>query len=87
MLRGPEGSGDNSARLGFLTSEAGSSYAPYISITYAGMTASEELVPAAEGTSEPLACGPTVKEVLDVSPNPFNFPGFGFTELAACSSD
>lgn len=36
MLRGPEGSGDDSAMLAFLTRDAGAPYVPYIEITYAG---------------------------------------------------
>lgn len=38
MLRGPEGSGDDSARLGFYTSE--SSYDPYLEVTGVGVGAS-----------------------------------------------
>ncbi|HQE93372.1 MAG TPA: S8 family serine peptidase [Anaerolineae bacterium] len=42
MLRGPEHSGSDSSWRSFATKEAGSSYAPYLQITYPTMVATEE---------------------------------------------
>lgn len=51
----------SSARLGFGTRNAsGTTYDPYISITYAGAAASEEVAPAVEGIPNPTVCEPTI---------------------------
>lgn len=41
VLRGPEGSDNSSARLGFLTRDTTETYAPYLIITYAGQAAQD----------------------------------------------
>lgn len=56
IVRGPEGSGDNFAWIGFYTSESYSE--PYLKITYPGVAASEEIVPTVEKVPDPAAYRP-----------------------------
>ncbi len=74
MLRGPESSGDSSASLGFATREYGGDEVPYLSITYAGLAASEPAsVPVT--ASQPLVCGASVTRRLwtqGLSPDSFS---------------
>ena len=66
-LRGPESSGDSSARLGFLTREvSGTTWDPRIVITYAD-AASTEMQPEEQATC-PVEHGPTVQELAGVAP-------------------
>ena len=52
MLRGPETSDTSGASLGFLTREYGDTEQPYLSVTYAGLTATEqEILPTAAVTT------------------------------------
>jgi uncharacterized repeat protein (TIGR01451 family) len=67
MVRGPESSGNSSARLGFATREAGGGYAPYLEVTYVGeglgtggSTAGD--IPGLGG------CGPAIEDALDALP-------------------
>jgi len=56
MIRGPEGSGDDSARLGFATGEyGGTEYAPHLSIV-CGRTATVNEVPVVRGIPNPMGC-------------------------------
>ena len=88
MLRGPESSGDSSARLGFGTrNSSGTTYDPYINITYAGMAVSEEQVPEIDVVSNPTQCGPTVKDALGMFPDSSGDNVFGFVEQTVCSPD
>jgi len=87
MLRGPESSGTSSARLGFNTrNEYGTTYDPYISIVYVGMTASEGTVPGVEGISNPTACGVNVKgDELSFCQDASDCGAFEPAERAVCS--
>ena len=56
MIRGPEGSGNDSARLGFATREyGGTEYAPHLSIVCGG-TATVNEVPIVSGIPNPTGC-------------------------------
>jgi hypothetical protein len=87
-LRGPESSGDSSARLGFLTRHnSGTTYDPYISIAYVGMAASEGVIPAVEEIPGLTACGSTVKNMLNSSQCASGCDAAGFVEKMLCSPD
>jgi hypothetical protein len=64
VIRGPESSGDDSARLVFATRE--SLLSPYLEMTYAanGSTPSGMRVPGATPSPEAAPSGPTVRELL-----------------------
>jgi hypothetical protein len=85
MLRGPEGSGDNFAWIGFLTRESYSD--PYLEITYAGMTTSEETAPVVESPPNPTECGPTIQDMVGTSPGASDFGMFEAVEETVCSPD
>jgi C1A family cysteine protease len=88
MIRGPESSGDDSARLGFSTRNApGTIYDPYLSIVYAGMATSEETVPAVEAPPNLTECGPTIKDMLGTSPSASDSGMFEAVEETVCSPD
>lgn len=72
MVRGPESSGNDSARLGFLTRDmSGTTYAPYIRITYAGMTTAEEEEGMMEDVLNPPKLGTAIKDVLNSFSEPW----------------
>jgi hypothetical protein len=72
MLRGPEQSGSDSSWRNFATKEAGSSYTPYLQITYTTMAATEEqpdiVVPLI--SSVPSNGTQSSKRLVDVSKDP-----------------
>jgi uncharacterized repeat protein (TIGR01451 family) len=90
MIRGPESSGTSSARLGFATlNQSGTTYDPYLEITYVGTTALgfESQVPAAGEIPNVGECGPAVTDMLGVFPG---IPGYGMFEAVGevtCSPD
>jgi uncharacterized repeat protein (TIGR01451 family) len=73
MVRGPESSGSSSALLGFFTSEAGSSYAPYLEVTYIGDGLGTRASTAGD-VPGPSECGLAIEE-LGVLPST---PDYGF---------
>jgi hypothetical protein len=65
ILRSNESSGTDSARLGFRTREmTGTTYDPYLTITYAGRAGVEEITVPAGGSPEPTTFGPTIHDSL-----------------------
>ena len=86
MVRGPESSGDDSARLGFYTREViGTTYDPYIQITYAGMTAAPEGEAALMDISpNSPGYGTFIKDILDIVVTPWHTL---YHESEAFSSD
>jgi hypothetical protein len=89
MIRGPESSGNDSARLGFATRNAsGTTYDPYLSITCAGMATFEEAVPAVKEIPNLTECGPTIEDMLSTSPDASDFDMFeAIIEETICSPD
>jgi hypothetical protein len=72
---GPETSGSEFARLEFATVNwTGTSYDPYLRITYTGMAASAADTPTIEGLPNLTMCGPTFGDVLGVPQNPLATP-------------
>jgi hypothetical protein len=84
VLRASESS-STGIRLGFAT--VNSSYDPYLQITYTGVAASAEAVPAVEQVPYPTACGPTVKDVLGFLPGASDCGPFECVEQTVCSPD
>ncbi len=65
MVRGPESSGNDSARLGFYTrDEGGTDYDPYLTITYSGMSTVQETVSAVNMVPGSVVY---VQDLLDLS--------------------
>ncbi len=82
MLRSPESS--NSARLAFGTRQAGSSYAPYITITYAGAGSSMDNTSTVEGIPD-SECKPAIKDVFRIFSSPMDSGMFKVAEEPLCS--
>lgn len=88
MIRGPESSGNDSAQLGFFTlNMTDRTYDPYLSIVYAGMATSEEVVPAVDGIPNLTKCGPTIKDMLSTSSGASDFGMFEAFEETLCPLD
>jgi hypothetical protein len=87
-LRSNESSGNDSARLGFLTMNYdGTSLDPFIDVTYAGMEASGEVILPAVGMGEPGACRPSVLDAL-TEPSGILASGItGYDERTFCPSE
>jgi hypothetical protein len=84
-LRGPESSGNSSARLGFATrNSSGTAYDPRISITYAGGTSAE--VPTGEQASCPAEHGPTVRDLIGLPSDGPSSGTFTSAEDTSCST-
>ena len=84
----PESSGNNSARLGFYTINAGSTYAPRITLAYPGAMASERKEPSsAEDTSDSTMCGSTIQDVLGISLDASGEEAFEIAEEVTCTAD
>jgi hypothetical protein len=85
MLRGPESSGNDSARLGFATRESsGTTYDPYLEITYTGAAGAIEGENGSDkGISGPFACEPGIQEMLD----PVSSAGCLYCTRRACPPD
>jgi hypothetical protein len=87
-LRGPEGSGNDSAVLSFYTRDyAGTTYAPYLRIQYAGMATTEEAAPAVEGIPHPSECRLAIKDTLNFSPDTSDDGTFEAVKKTVCSPD
>jgi len=88
MIRGPESSGNDSAQLGFFTLDmTDRTYDPYLSIVYAGMATSGEVVPAVAGNPNLTRCGPTIKDMLNTSSGASDSSMFEAVEETVCSLD
>lgn len=88
MVRGPESSGSDSARLGFLTHEnSGTTYDPYLEITYYGTGACKREGPAVGEIPNPTGCGSTVEDMLGILPGASSYGMFEAVERRTCSSD
>jgi hypothetical protein len=85
VLRGPEDSGNSSARLGFRTRESsGTTYDPRIAITYAGGTSAS--VPAEEHVTCPAEGGLTVQDMIAFPLDVPESDAFGFATDSACGA-
>jgi photosystem II stability/assembly factor-like uncharacterized protein len=81
MLRSNESSGTDSARLGFGTREAsGTTYDPYLTITYTGLAGEEETTLPAIGSPESTSFGPTIHDILSGLLSTPDTPPAGYTE-------
>jgi hypothetical protein len=86
MIRGPEDS-STSAQLGFATlNSSGTTYDPYIRITYPGMAAPEEGTPGVGEASGAVPCGSTIRDTLDVFPGSSSGDVSELLDEAACST-
>jgi hypothetical protein len=84
-LRGPESSGNSSARLGFATRNAsGTTYDPRIVIRYAGGSSTE--VPTAEQANCPAEYGPTVRDLVGLPSDVPSSGAFTSAEDTACGA-
>jgi hypothetical protein len=68
MVRGPESSGNDSAQLGFATLNfSGTSYDPYLQITYTtDAAASEATAPVVEGSLSPPEGTSSIRDLLNL---------------------
>ncbi len=81
MLRGPEWSGSDSSWRGFATRESGTTYAPYLQITYGDGSFQPGGDSPAVGEALVLGgCGPTIADSLDI--DVFQLPGHRTFEVA-----
>jgi hypothetical protein len=88
VLRSNESSGDDSARLGFLTMNyGGTSLDPFIHVTYAGMGASGDVVLPAVGMPEPGACRPSVLDAISETSAVRATGLTGYAERTFCPSE
>jgi uncharacterized repeat protein (TIGR01451 family) len=89
MLRGPEWSGTDSSWKAFATRESGTTYTPYLQITYGdGAFFTGGNPPTIEGALAPAGCGPAIADSLDI--DVFRFPGhrsFETVEIVPCAPD
>jgi uncharacterized repeat protein (TIGR01451 family) len=89
MLRGPEWSGTDSSWKAFATRESGTSYTPYVQITYGdGVSRAGGNPPTVEEALAPAGCGPAIADSLDI--DVFRFPGhrsFETVEIVPCAPD
>ena len=91
-IRGPESSGNDSARLGFATmNSSGTTYDPYLEITYVGTTTAAQYAPTVTSeTTSTDECGPAVRDLLDLPGSPRHTLGYGVYEAVSnptCSPD
>ena len=60
IIRGPESSGNDSARLGFTTREASADYQPYLKFGYTAASSAQGNGSASVEPARPLACGRSI---------------------------
>ena len=83
-VRGPESSGNDSARLDFDTRHS-STHPPYLTVQYYGATsASQDLMAVTEPDDHHASCQIAMPGALNV---PSMFDGSGYTEKAMCHAD
>jgi uncharacterized repeat protein (TIGR01451 family) len=88
MVRAPEGSGSDFAWFGFYTSEtSGTSYDPYLKITYTGTSAAEEVPPTAEEIIGAPVWEHTSADVFSFLPCIPDYGEFGGIGEAVCSPE
>jgi hypothetical protein len=70
MVRAPETSGSDFVRFQFYSRDrSGTSYDPYLEVTYVGLAAGEQEAPTAEEMRAQDACGLTYRGMLSISPS------------------
>jgi hypothetical protein len=88
MVRAPETSGSDFARLQFYSRDrSGTSYDPYLEVTYVGMAASEQEGPTVEEVHAPNTCGPAYRRGLITYPSPSGCDLLECVMQAVCSPD
>ena len=88
MLRGPEGSGNDSARLGFSTiNESGTTNDPYLKITYLGGGASQTTISTAGETARSGEGGPAVEDLFGTFPGTPGYEALWGVDEAPCCSN
>jgi len=88
MVRAPETSESDFVRFEFLSREySGTSYDPYLEVTYVGLAAGEQEAPTVEETPAQDACGPTYQRMLSISPSSSDCGSSECVVQAVCSPD
>jgi hypothetical protein len=88
MVRAPETSGSDFVRFQFYSRDrSGTSYDPYLEVTYVGLAAGEQEAPTVEETPAQDACGPTYQGVLGISPSSSDCGPSECVVQALCSPD
>jgi hypothetical protein len=88
MVRAPEISGSDFVRFQFVSRESsGTSYDPYLEVTYVGLAASEQEDPTVEEVHAPSTCGSTYRSVLGIYPSPSGCDLPECVMQAVCSPD
>ncbi len=80
ILLSNESSGNDSARLGFGTREAsGTTYDPYLTITYTARAGEKEITIPVGGSPQPTTFGPTIEDTLSGLLTTPDTPSAGYT--------
>ena len=88
VIRGPESSGTDSARLSFATNNySGTSYDPYLEVTYVGAGAAVQDTLIVEETTDSDGCGTAVEDLLGGFAGAPGYGVFQAVDGAPCSAD
>lgn len=88
MLRSNESTSTDSARMGFGTREAsGTTYDPYLTITYTALAGEEEITVPASGSSEPIIFGSTIHDALSGLPGLPDVGQAGYIDQSVCTPE